>query len=182
MCCLHGLAMWPTASRWHWKNMLKRVRNYFVTSSRGSEKLRVHEKSGVEWASWGTINIDRRNPWVAVRVRVRRMSRIESIIRRGIHFEYWVPYTCRRRRGLLGFTLLRILIKRKGSTQQRKVRPLLLPLTGKIDFYKYKETSLWYIATKLCKRQSNDGLSSMQKQTLKRSKSGFKFIHEQFPL
>ena len=32
------------------------------------------------------------------------------------------------------------------------------------------------------KRQSNDGLSSMQKQTLKRYKSGSKFIHEQFPL
>ena len=32
------------------------------------------------------------------------------------------------------------------------------------------------------KRRSNDGLSSMQKQTLKRSKSGSKFIHEQFPL
>ena len=30
--------------------------------------------------------------------------------------------------------------------------------------------------------RSNDGLSSMQKQTLKRSKSGSKFIHEQFPL
>ena len=28
----------------------------------------------------------------------------------------------------------------------------------------------------------NDGLSSMQKQTMKRSKSGSKFIHEQFPL
>jgi len=32
------------------------------------------------------------------------------------------------------------------------------------------------------KRQSNDGFFSMQKQTLKRSKSGSKFIHEQFPL
>ena len=32
------------------------------------------------------------------------------------------------------------------------------------------------------KRRSNGVLSSMQKQTLKRPKSGSKFIHEQFPL
>ena len=29
---------------------------------------------------------------------IRGMSRIERIIRRGIHLEYWMPYTCRRSR------------------------------------------------------------------------------------
>ena len=62
-----------------------------------------------------TINIDRKSIRGAVRARVRRMSRIDRTIRRGIHLEYWVPYTCRRSRSS------QHLFNRKGFERKGKL-------------------------------------------------------------
>ena len=74
----------------------------------------------------------------------------------------------------------------KGEVYKAHVLPTLLygceacPRPGATQGSRQRRSGGFWLGAP--KRRSNDGLSSMQKQTLKRSKSGSKFIHEQFPL